>query len=323
MGRYAARAVVVVVSFLLPAFAFGQHFPAKPVRVILGSSPGGALDILTRLIGPPMAEQLGQPIVVENRSQGVIYGLDLISRSPADGHTISVTASSGYINGVLTTKLPFDLKNDIEPIIQLTSQPYVLVVHPSLSVMSVAELIAFAKSKPRSLNYGSPGTGTAGHVGIELLSSQTNMAMVHIPYKGAGPAFADLVGGRLQVFLGSPISLAQFIKTNKVRALAVTTRKRSKLLPDIPTVTESGTPGFELESWYGMVAPRGIGSAQAQILFESVSKVLARGDIQKRITNDGAEIPVASSRADFKRVVLTEIEKWQQFGSKTGFKVEN
>jgi tripartite-type tricarboxylate transporter receptor subunit TctC len=268
-----------------------------------------------------MGELWQQSVIVDNRSLGQIYGLQLTARSPADGYTLLVTASSGYVNGVLTTKLPFSLKNDIEPIIQLTSQPYVLIVHPSLNVDSVSRLLALAKSKPGTLNYGSSGTGSAQHIGMELLKLMTNVDMVHIPYKGGGPAFPDLLAGRIQVYLGSPVSTMQFIKSKQLHAIAVTTEKRSKSFPDIPTISESGVAGFELESWYGVMAPKGISRGHVQSIFQTVNRVLTRADVQQKILAGGAEIPVTHSPDDFKQLVLREINKWEQFGRKTGIKV--
>jgi tripartite-type tricarboxylate transporter receptor subunit TctC len=270
-----------------------------------------------------MGEFLKQSVFIENRSQGTVFGLEVTSRAAPDGYNISVTASSGYINAVLGTKLPFNIKTDLEPIIQLTAQPYLLVVHPSVKVSSVEELLALAKNKPGALNYASSGNGSAQHVGMELFKLISKTNMVHIPYKGGGPALADLVAGRTQVFLASPISGMQFIKTNKLHALAVTTAQRAKGFPDLPTVSEAGVPGFELNSWYGMVAPKGISAPHVDTLFKAASYALHKPEVENKFAADGSEVPKMTSPSEFRSVVAKEIEQWEQFSARTNFRLAN
>lgn len=321
------RKILMVPAIFLSALlsstmAVGQSFPSKAVRIIVGSSPGGGTDLTARLIAQPMGEILKQSFFVENRSQGTVYGLEMTSRAEPDGHTISVTAASGYIAAVLATKLPFNVKTDIIAVAQLTSQPYLVVVHPSVKVNSFSELLAMARSKPGSLNYASSGYGSTAHVGMELLKLMAEIDLVHIPYKGGGPALSDTIAGITQTFLASPISGMQFVKSKKLYALAVTSANRSGSLPGYPTVSESGVPGFELVSWYGIVAPKGVSPQNVQTLFQAINRVLARSDIQEKIKADGADIPVSTSPNDFAKVISREIDMWEQFGAKTNIRLD-
>ena len=305
-----------------PAQGTAGGYPTKPLRVIVGSSPGGGTDITARIVAERLGELWRKSVVVENRSAGAIYGLDATSRATPDGYTLGLAASTGYVQAVLSIKLPFNLRKDLEPIIQFTSQPYLLVINPSLAVNSVSELIALAKNKPGALNYASNGVGSEAHVGMELLKSMTGMNIVHVPYKGAGPALSDLIGGHVQLFLPSAISGVPHVKSGKLRALAVTTDRRSKLLPDLPTIAEAGVPGFEMRGWYGLIAPAGIAPAIVLKIYHGASEVLARTDVQARFASVGAEVATPSSPADFRNTVNHEIEKWEKFSKVSGIKLE-
>ena len=305
-----------------PIEASAGGYPTKPVRVIVGSSPGGGTDITARIIAERLGELWHKSVVVENRSAGAIYGLEATSRATPDGYTLGLAASTGYVQAVLSIKLPFNLRKDLEPVIQFTSQPYLLVVPPSLPVNSVSELIALAKSRPGALNYASTGVGADSHVGMELLKSMTGMHIVHIPYKGAGPALSALIGGEVQLFFPSAIAGVPHVKSGRLRALAVTTDKRSKLLPDLPTIAEAGVPGFELRGWYGLIAPVGIAPAIVLKIFRGTSAVLARADVQAKFAAVGAEVVAPGSPADFRTTVYHEIEKWEKFSRVSGIKLD-
>lgn len=295
-------------------------FPNKTVRIIVGSSPGGGSDITARLVAQKLAELWGSSVVVENRSAGAVYAFEAIARATPDGYSIALVPSSGYSAAVLSIKVPFDIKKDIEPLAQLTSQPYVMVIHPSLPVGSVKELVAYAKRKPGVINYGSTGAGTASHLGMELLKSMIAVDIVHIPYKGAGPAYIGLLSGEVQVFLGSAISSMQHVKSGKLRALAVTTAERSKFLPDLPTISESGVPGFELSGWYGLALPLGVAPAIVSKIHQAVQQVLKSREIQAKLAATGSEVVLSVSPAEFKNVTDREIDKWEKFRKMSGIK---
>lgn len=295
-------------------------YPNKTVRIIVGSSPGGGSDITARLVAQKLAELWGSSVVVENRSAGAVYGFEAIARATPDGYSIALVPSSGYSAAVLSIKVPFDIKKDIEAFAQLTSQPYVMVVHPSLPVGSVKELIAYAKNKPGVINYGSTGAGTASHLGMELLKSTITIDVVHIPYKGAGPAYIGLLSGEVQVFLGSAVSSMQHVKSGKLKALAVTTAQRSKFLPDLPTISESGVPGFELSGWYGLALPAGVAPAIVRKIHQAVQQVLGSPEIQAKLAATGSEVVLSSSPAEFRNVAAREIDKWDKFRKKSGIK---
>ena len=332
MASKLTRAVVVFFACAAVLTAAAQNprpaqdtaggYPTKPVRVIVGSSPGGGTDITARIVGERLGGLWRKSVVVENRSAGAIYGLEATSRATPDGYTLGLAASTGYVQAVLSIKLPFNLRNDLEPIIQFTSQPYLLVINPSVPVNSVAELIVLAKSRPGSLNYASTGIGSDAHVGMELLKSMTGMNIVHIPYKGAGPALTDLIGGQIQLFFPSAISGVPHVKSGKLRALAVTSDRRSKLFPDLPTIAEAGVPGFELRGWFGLIAPAGIAPATAAKIFHDASEVLARTDVQAKFAAVGAEVVTPSSPGDFRNTINHEIEKWEKFSKVSGIKLD-
>jgi tripartite-type tricarboxylate transporter receptor subunit TctC len=305
-----------------PAQDAAGGYPTKPVRVIVGSSPGGGTDITARIVGERLGAKWRKSVVVENRSAGAIFGLEATSRATPDGYTLGLGASTGYVQAVLSIRLPFNLRTALEPIIQFTSQPYLLVVNPSLPVNSVGELIALVKSKPGSFNYASTGIGSDAHVGMELLRSMTGMNIVHIPYKGAGPALTDLIGGQVQLFFPSAISGVPHVKSGKLRALAVTSDKRSKLFPELPTIAEAGVPGFELRGWFGLIAPAGIAPAIAAKIFRDAAEVLARADVQERFAAVGAEVVTPSVPGDFRNTINHEIEKWEKFSKESGVKLD-
>ena len=299
-----------------------RGYPVKPVRIIVGSSPGGGTDITARIVAEKLGESWGTPVIVENRSSGAIYGLEATARATPDGYTLGLAASTAYVQAVLKIKLPFDLRKDIEPITQFTSQPYLLVVPPSLPVNSVKELIALAKSKPGALNYGSTGVGAESHVGMAIFGSMAGISMVHVPYKGAGPALTDLMSGQIQLLFPSAISGVPHVKSGRLKALAVTTDKRAKLLPELPTISESGVPGFELRGWYGLIGPSGLAQATVLKIHRSAAEVLARADIQAKFAALGAETIASSSPAEFRSTIEREIVKLEKFSKASGLRLE-
>lgn len=297
--------------------ATNNPYPTKPVRMLVGFAPGGGSDTLGRLVGQKLSENLGQPIVIDNRpGAGGVIAMELTARAPADGYTLMVVSGSSVVSATLVTKVAFDINKAFAPISLLATQPYVLLVPQSLPVNNVKELVAYAKAKPGALNYGSSGHGSSAHLGMELFKQMAGVDMVHIPYKGIGPAIADLMSGRVQLLFGSAVSAGNAAKTGKVKALAVTSARRAKSLPDLPTIVESGVPNFDLSGWYGVVAPAGTPQAIIAKLNQEIARVLASPEIQTRLSNDGSEA-TPTTPAQFGHIIANEIQRWQKLMQQT------
>lgn len=320
----AMRTIPLLLSLLLCAQATAQSaaYPAKPVRFIVPSAAGGGTDIIARAISLKLSEALGQQFVVDNRpGAGQMIGIELAARSPADGHTILMAASTLAINPIMYKKVPYDPQRDFAPITQAATLANVLVVHPSLPVRSVAELIAYAKQHPGQLNFASAGIGTSPQMSIELLKSLAGIDMVHIPYKGTAPGVVDLLAGQVLVMAPNVLTALPHIKSGKLRALAVTSVKRSEGLPDVPTVAESGLPGYDSTQWYGVLAPAGTPRAVVVRLHDEIVRALRDADVGKRLAADGAEA-VGSSPEEFAAFIKSESEKWAKVARAAGIKPE-
>lgn len=291
------------------------------MRIIVPFVPGGATDILGRMAGQKLNERFGLPFVVENRAGGGgNIGAEFVAKSDPDGYTLMIGGVPHAIGMSLYSRLPYELSRDLAAITNLAVFPSMIIVHPSLPVKTMKELIAFAKSRPGQLNYGST-PGSPNHLAIELLNVQAAVKMIFIPYKGAGQATAELVAGHVQVSsLGFPSSLAM-VQAGKLRALAVTSAKRSAMLPDLPTVAESGVPGYDVNSWYGMFAPANTPDAIQQRLYNELATQFKSPDISKRLSSLGAEVNTMSP-AEFARFVRDEIRKWAPVVKASGAKVE-
>jgi tripartite-type tricarboxylate transporter receptor subunit TctC len=297
-------------------------FPARPVRIIVGSAPGGGADFTARIVAQKLTELWGRNVIVENRSATAVYALEAMASATADGYTMGMGTFNAYLLAVLSPSLRFDLGKDVEPVTQLTSQPYILVTHPGLPGSSLKDLMAYVKSRPGKLNYASSGTGGAAHLGMELLKSMTGMDMVHIPYRGIGPGIIDLISGQVQMLFGSAPSVAPHVKSGRLKAIAVTTIKRYRLFPELPTIAESGVPEFDLSGWYGLVAPGSTAPAMVGKLHSGVAQALASPDLHARFAADGSEVVVSSSPAEFRKLVTREIAKWRAFAKASGFKTD-
>lgn len=299
-----------------------DNYPNKPIRILVGGTPGGGTDIIARVVGHKLSEKWGHSVITENRASGLgsIIAMEITAKAPADGYTLHLASSSAYMNAALVTKVPYDVRTAFAPILQLTAQPYVLTMNASLPVTSVKGLITYANSKPAGLNYGTSGTGTASHLGMELLKSMAKINMVQINYKGSGQALVDLIGGQIQLIFSSAISAMPLAKAGKVKALAVGSLYRSKLLPDIPTVSESGLPGFELTGWYGLITSAGTPSAIVLALNQEVGRLMNAGDMKEKLAADGAEPAEFNSPAQFKVAIGKEIDKWAKVIKAEGLK---
>jgi tripartite-type tricarboxylate transporter receptor subunit TctC len=305
----------VVIAALAAACAWqhdagAQEYPTKPVRLISGFAPGGGSDIMARLIADRMHEALGRPFIVDNRpGAGGTIAMTLTNNAAPDGYTLLVISGSALINAVYISKVPFDMLKAFAPVTQLTSAPYLFVVHPSVKAQSIKELIALAKAKPGQLNYGSSGTGSFAHLGGELFKHLTGTDMVHVPFKGSGAMMIDLIGGHIQVGIPSAISGMPNVRSGKLRALAVTTLKRSPLMPELPTVAEAGVPGYSIDSWYGIVAPAGTPAAIIDKLNGEIARSLKTPAVKDILAKEGAT-GIGGTTAELHALMKEEIDKW-------------
>ncbi|MEO8442049.1 MAG: tripartite tricarboxylate transporter substrate binding protein [Betaproteobacteria bacterium] len=299
------------------------NYPAKAIRYIVPFPAGGPLDIVARAIGQELTKSWGQPVIVDNRpGAGGNIGADLVAKAPPDGYTILMGAVSTHaINVALYSKLPYDPVRDFAPVTLITSVPNVLVVHPSLPVKNVKDLIALAKSRPGQLNFASGSTGSAGHLAGELFDSMAGVQMTHIPYKGAAPAVIDLVAGHVSLMFDNLASALPNIKAARVRAIAVTTPKRSPLLPEIPTISESGLRGFDISTWFGIFAPAGTPPDVVTKLNGEIVRILHTNDMRELLALLGAE-PIGNKPAEFAAFIKTEIPKYAKVVKASGAKVD-
>jgi tripartite-type tricarboxylate transporter receptor subunit TctC len=286
----------------------GRPYPAKPIRLIVGFPAGGPNDTQARLVGQKIGESMGQPVVVDNRpgADGII-GADLVAKSPADGYTL-ILVSAGHAINPNFHKLPYHPLDDFMPIAQIARSPFVLVVHPSLPVRSVRDMIKFAKARPGELNYGSAGKGSSLQLAMELFMSMAGVAMVHVPYKGGAPATTDLIAGRVQVMMNNIVSTLPPVRSGKLRALAVTTAQRFVATPELPTVGEV-LPGYEANAWYGILAPRRMPADIASKLNSEINKAIALPEIRQRLLSLGLE-PAGGTSAEFRNHINAELARW-------------
>jgi tripartite-type tricarboxylate transporter receptor subunit TctC len=296
----------------LPAvsrIAFAQAYPTRPVRLIVPLAPGGATDIVARVIGQWLSERLGQPFIVENRpGAGTNLGTEAVVRAAPDGYTLLLAAPNNAINASFYEKLNFNFIRDIAPVAGIISHSLVIVVHPSVPAKTVPEFIGYAKANPGKLNMASPGNGTPNHVSGELFKMMAGVDMVHVPYRSGGPALTDLIAGQVQVMFPATVSSIEYIRDGRLRALAVTTATRSELLPDIPTVDQF-VPGYEASGWFGLGAPKATPAEIVEKLNKEINAGLADPKIKTRLADLGGT-PLVGSPADFGKLVADDTEKW-------------
>jgi tripartite-type tricarboxylate transporter receptor subunit TctC len=306
---------------LVNAAAFAQY-PERPIRLIVSYPPGGGTDVTARTIVGKLSDGLGKQVVIDNRpGAGSTIGTDLVAKAAPDGYTLLMSDTTFGILPGLYAKLPFDALRDFQPVAQITSVPVGLVVNPGLPARSVKELVAMAKAKPGGLNFGSGGVGTPVHMAGELLKVAAKIDIVHIPYKGAGPAFIDLLGGHFQMMFPTLQSAVPHIKSGRLRLLALTTEKRSQAFPDTPTMEEAGFPGVIAVAWFGIHAPRGTSKAIVARLHAEAVKVLQDPTVKQRFETEGADI-VGSTPEQFSAFVANEIAKWTKVVKAAGIKAE-
>ena len=295
-----------------------QQFPAKPIRVVNPAAPGGNSDIFFRLLSPKMTELLGQPLVIDYRpGAGGVVGADLIAKSAPDGYTTGIVAGSFMFNPSLMRKLPYDTVKDFLPLGLIVDVPTGVVAHPSLPAKSIKELIALARARPGQLNYSSSGPGTVGHLSGELLNSIANIKLVHIPYKGIGPAVIDLVAGHVQLSFPSTPVIMGHVRQGRLRLLAQAGAKRATSLPDVPTVQEAGVPGFVISSGFSFIGPAGIPRPIAERLNDALAKAIHDAGNRKALLDQGAE-PIGNTIDEHSAIVRSEIEKWRKVTKAAG-----
>lgn len=297
-------------------------FPAKPVRVIVGNAPGGGTDAVARLVAQRLTQKWSHPVIVDNRGGGVgVIAMDLAARATPDGHTVLLSNIQMTIN-MLLKRVPYDIRKAYVPVVELTSQPYVAAVNPSLPVKSIKEFVAFAKSRPGAVNFGSPGSGSPAHIGIELFSDMAGLDMTHVAYKGNGPAMIDLMGGQIQMLFGTIVSVAPQARAGKIKALAVTSLKRNPALPDLPTIAESGLPGYELSNQYGFYAPAGTPAAVVEAINRACNEIIASPEFRARLAAGGVDAAEPNTPAQYKAAIAEEVARLGKFFSKPGLSLD-
>jgi tripartite-type tricarboxylate transporter receptor subunit TctC len=316
---FLATTVFVVLDM---SAARAQDYPSRPIRVVVPFSPGGAVDGPMRVIAQELSKRLGQQVIVDNKpGAGATIGTDVVAKASADGYTLLLASQTNAISATLYPKLPYDPIEDFAPISLIGREPGVLVVHPSLPVKNFQEFVAYVKERPGRIDYASSGNGSGQHLFVALLASMTGMKMNHVPYRGSGQATADMLGGQVQVSIPGTAGMVGHIKAGKLRALAVTGARRSQQLPDVPTVMESGVPGYEAYVWMGLLAPKGTPAPIVDKLFRELTQVLATSEVKTYMASAGIEI-VGSTPAEFGAFFRSERELWAKVIRETGAKID-
>ena len=313
----------IVVAVIASAAASAQTpYPTRPVRIVVPSSAGGGTDIIARIIAPKLSERLTQQVVVENRAgAGTMIGGEAVARAAPDGYTLLMGISTLAINPAMYRKVPYNALTDFAPITLVLSAPNLLVVHPSLPVKTVKELISFAEARPGQLNFASAGTGTNPHLTMELFLSMARLKMVHIPYKGSAPAIIDLLAGQVVVMTATMLTGIPHVRSGRLRALGVTSMRRTGVAPDVPTITESGVPGYEAVQWYGVLAPAATPKEIVARLNRDITAILQMPEVKERFAADGGD-PGGNTPEEFARYIRSETEKWAQVVKTAGIKPE-
>ena len=319
----AALASVAAVAALAPPAARAESYPSKPIRMVVGFPSGGAPDILARIFSEKVSPSWGQPVVVDNKpGAGGNIGAEAVAHAAPDGYTLALgTVGTHSINGALYSKMPYDMVKDFVPVILLASTPNVLVVHPSVPARNVQELIALAKSKPGGLTFGTPGVGTSLHVSGELFNTMAGTRITHVPYKGRAMAIPDLLGGHITMMFDNLPSALPVVKEGKLRALGVTSAKRSSSAPDIPTIAEQGLPGYEAESWFAVFAPAGTPKDVVSKLNAELNRIFELPDVRQKLATLGLD-PVLGTPEKLASYQRSEIAKWAKVVKESGAKAE-
>ena len=308
--RFFQCAACLMIGLLFLGGCYAQNFPVRPIRLIVPWPPGGSNDIAARLIAPKLGESLGQQIVVENRSGAAgMIGSDIVAKASPDGYTIMLTSSTHVANATIYATLPYDTLNDFTPVAMIATQPTMVVVHPSLPVNSVQELIALAKAQPGYINYGSGGNGSGFHMAAAWFAKMAGIEMTHVPYKGGSLAVIALLGGEVKFEMASVPTVIAHVKAGKLRALAVTSAQRSPLLPDLPTVAQSGVPGYDMNAWMAIFGPARLPAPVSTRLHDEIERAQKLPEVRKSLAAQGMQ-PEFSSQAQLAEFLQTELKKY-------------
>ena len=313
--------ILLAALLAAPLIACAQSYPSKPVRIIVPFAPGGGSDLAGRLVAAKLSERMGTQFIVENRpGAGSNLGAEIAVKAPPDGYTLLLISASYTVNPSVY-KLTFDPINDITPIIQISGGPYVVAIHPSVPASNLKEFVEYARKQPEKLAYGSSGSGSIMHVASEYFLDAAKIKVLHIPYKGTGPAVADTIGGQVQLVFGAvPVTLPH-VKAGRLRALAVTTDKRIAAAPDLPTVAESGYPGYEVTNWHGLVGPKGLPRDIVARLNREIGEVVKGEEMKKNLAADGLE-PAGGSPERFGQILKNEMARWAKVVQQAGIKAD-
>ena len=315
--------LALFVALFASGVALAQSYPSKPIRFVAPFPPGGPADILARIIAQPLSDRWAQQVIIDNRAgAGGNIGADIVAKAPPDGYTLLLgTVGTHAINPSLYSGMPYDNVKDFEPVSLIAMVTIVLVTHPSVPVASVKELIALARTRPGELTFGSPGNGSPQHLAGELFNTMTKVKMLHIPYKGAVPALQDLLGGRISMIFSSMPPALPHVKTGRIKALAVTSSKRSPATPDLPTIAESGVPGYEVINWYGVLTPAGTSKDIVSRLNSETNRIMNLPDVKERLAAQGAET-LTSTPQEFGAFIKSETAKWAKVVKFSGARVD-
>ncbi len=315
---------VMLVAALAAGVSAAQVYPTKPIRMIVGFPPGGGTDVMARLVVPKMIEAWGQQVVIDNRAGATgIIGTDLVAKAVPDGYTLLMGhVATNAIAASLFAKLPFDPARDFAPITRVSSVPHLLVAHPSVDVRTVKDLIALAKAKPGQITFPSAGNGSTPHLAGEIFKTMTGVNLVHVPYKGSGQSVQDLLGGQVQVAFDTTPTVLQYVKAGRLRPLGVSTLRRLAALPAVPTIAESGVPGYEVTTWYGLFAPAGTPPAIVRKVFTEVARIVRLPDVKERLDGLGTEETTNASPEEFVALVKADIAKYATVIKAAGLRID-
>jgi tripartite-type tricarboxylate transporter receptor subunit TctC len=318
------KRLALLVFLLTSAQAFGQAYPSRPIRLVVGFAPGGAADLVARTLQEPLQRTLGQPVVVDNRpGAGSSIAAEHVARSAPDGYTVLIASpSSILVNPLLSPKNPFQPLKELAPVSKVSSSPLVVAVNPSVGVSTLAELIELAKKNPGKLNYASSGNGSAPHMAAVLFSRLAGVDIVHVPFKGGAPAVQSVLAGDTQFSFATPPSVLPLVQAGRLRALAVTSRMRTPLVPGIPGMDEAGLPGYEIAFWYGLFVPAGTPAEVTQRLYAATSEALRSPNVAPALARDGTEVSGSASPADFSAFLSKEAPMWTRLVKESGAKAD-
>ena len=322
IARFAASTMAALALGIFAGGTLAQDYPSKPIRLVVPFPPGGTTDLLARLVAQKLTESWKQPVTVENRGGGgSVIGSEIVAKAPPDGYTLLVATPALAVNPSLRRDLPYDAEKSFAPVVRLVFSPTILVVHPSLPVNSVRQLIALAKSRPGQINYASGGNGSGGHIAGELVKRLAGIDVVHIPYKGVGPGVTALLAGEVSLMFAQMPIVRPYLASGRLRALAVTSSVRSQVMPDLPTVAEAGVPGFKIEPWFGIIAPAGTPKEIISRLNNEIQTIMRMPDVRERLVTGGI-VPATNTPEEFAAFIRAEIANWAELVKISGARVD-